>query len=138
MKKSNLSDTKNPEVWVIVFNDRLRWDFWTLFTWHRKHFDHCSAMRYHRGLGGWISVDWSSYGLNIRHMTDTEVTNIFATCSAKNIPMLKYVAKKYNKKPIFGYSCVTCVKHLLGFDSLAITPYQLYCALKKDGAKEIM
>ena len=128
---------KKPAVWIIMFMPREQSDFWTLFTSHRKNFDHCVALRYDAIAGCWFVVDWSSHGLYCEPAKRSDVNKIFAHCIEQNWPCLKFTSKVYYGMPVFGFYCVSAVKHLLGFKSWAVTPYQLYCALKKSGAKEI-
>jgi hypothetical protein len=127
-----------PKIWLIIFMPRDQSDFWTLFTWHRKNFDHCLALHYDPVAGFWIKVEWSSHGLRCEPVLQSDVDLILAKCHSDKWPCLKYCDRVYYHMPVFGYYCVTTIKHLLGFKSWAFTPYQLYCALKKAGAKEIL
>jgi hypothetical protein len=128
----------DQKIWLIVFMPRNQIDMWTLFTWHRKNFDHCLALRYDPVAAVWLHVEWSSHGLYCEPITQTEVDLILARCVMDNWPCLKYHTKVYYHMPIFGYYCVNVIKHLVGLKSWSVTPYQLYCALKKRGATEIL
>jgi len=128
---------KDQHVWVVVFVPRESNDFWTLFTWHRPGFDHCFAIRYDKYCGQWLLNDWSSHGLYSEVLPKNDLDNIIRNCVHGNWSALKYKSQAYNSIPLLAFFCVTAVKHLVGIKTWAVTPYQLHCALKKDGAESI-
>lgn len=129
---------KEEAVWLILFTPAQNFEWWRFLTWHRKNFDHVSAISYNAQIGSWFLVDWSAYGLWCQPVMSTEVDIVLATAMEQGWPVLKMKSRTCHAMPIFGTFCVNAVKHLLGVRSFAITPYQLYCALRKMGAEVIV
>lgn len=128
---------KEPTIWLIMFTPRQSFTLSSLFTWHRKNFDHCCALSYNAYYGCWFLVDWSGTGLWCEPMVKSEVDFLMAAALSNDWKVLKYHQREYDHMPLFGTFCVNAVKHLLGIKSWAITPYQLYKSLKKKGAVDV-
>ncbi len=127
-----------PGQWVIAFFDEGRGWWWDIFT--RKGFRHCMAFRYLSPLNAWVMVDWSSKRLSVEFLPPVAMDACIVGINDAGGLFLEFDSIDAPPKaiPSFPLYCVSVVKHLLGFrDWKVFTPYQLYCALKKRGAKRI-
>jgi hypothetical protein len=129
---------KRGTIWLVVFSPKIKWDVWSLFTLHRKNFDHVTALRYDPVGGFWMMVDWSSFGLVCTALKTSEIDAILTHAHNNEWPVVKYKAKAYASEQVFGYYCVSAIKHLLGIADWAYTPYQLYKALIRNGGERII
>lgn len=123
--------------WMIGFGpckDMAR--FWRLFT--REGFQHCFAMRLDPHTNVWLFFEWSGWGTNVESMGYEEGLNLMAWLSDNGGTMLSVEAtrEKYSAFPKLTW-CVPAIAHLLGIKTAAITPWQLFCALRQKGGRVI-
>jgi hypothetical protein len=89
---------------------------------------------------GFISIDPTAPLIEVHHGSECTVHEAIAKLKAHGHKVL-FVENPIDKNRCIRYvefcSCVTVVKQLLGFHHWAQTPYQLYKALLKAGAKEM-
>ena len=128
---------KTPTAWFVIFTPSTQFEWWNIFTKHRKNFDHVCALQYDRRIASWILVDWSSYGLWVNSLSNDEVDYFLGAAIQNRWPMVKYSQTVYKVPIVIGPYCVSAIKHLMGVNTLAFTPYQLYKDLKKRGAKDV-
>lgn len=130
---------QRPHYWYVLFCPAIRQGFFHHFTKHRKNFEHVSLLRFDRRVRTWIVIDWNSWGLCAQPVTRLDAQLILQRSLENEYPILGYVSRPAKPKRLkFGFSCVESAKHVLGVDTWAVTPYQLYCALKKEGAEDKM
>ena len=127
-----------PPSWYLVFTGDCRAAWWNAFTRHRPGFQHVAAYRFCPVGERWIAVDWHARLLNVETLTEQGVEAIINAACKGDVRVLK-VETGLGKKcliPGFAY-CVTAAKQLVGLRSWwVITPWQLFCALKAQGATE--
>jgi len=102
----------------------------------RDGYQHVYAMRYDPFMDCWILCEWLGIRLHIEVLRGEKVAALFHQASQSG-GMVSYESKYSNgiafnfRLPIY---CVTWAKHLLGLQYCsAVTPYQLFCALRKRG-----
>lgn len=125
--------------WIVIFADRppgnRRW--WHWFTC--KGFAHVCATTYDPLHGLWLFVDWNMYNLEPKVLGEAEADILFSLMY-EGATFLRYTShrpKRATTRSVCLY-CVSMIKHLLGVKSFAVTPYQLFCALKKNGGEVIV
>ncbi len=112
---------------------------WNIFL--KKGFAHCYAMSLQYPFG-YIAIDPNAPFTEVHHGEPEKGTvyDTIAKLKQANHKIL-FVSNPINQNRCIRYiefcSCVTIIKQLLGFHSMAQTPYQLYKALKKIGATEL-
>ena len=123
------------EDWIIGFCDINRpRTFW--FPLLKPGFRHVITLKYDVNKKIWIYLNWGLRGLSVKALDHDEVDRIIAFVHRHNG---KFLAAKSQRSiyqfPLMPCSCVTATRHLLGIKKTYFTPYQLYCALLKLGAK---
>jgi hypothetical protein len=124
--------------WYVFFldTDRSQWKWWHWFC--REGFAHVSALRYDPKSKVWILLDWNSAHLESKVVNRDDVELFFG--------QLYHGASCVRMKPLWRPAgpprsslmyCVTAIKHLMGIDCWAVTPYQLYSTLIRNGAIEV-
>jgi hypothetical protein len=127
-----------PGVWVVAFIDNGPGFWWDVFS--RPGFRHCLAFRYMAEIDAWALVDWGSEGFFIEFLPKRFITGLIAGVKQSGGCFLEIEAKKMPPRmlPSFPLYCVSVMKHLIGLkDWRVFTPYQLYCALLKNGASKM-
>jgi len=126
--------------WTIAFfgdEDGVR-RWWWRFT--KPGFRHCFALRYMVDLNSWALVDWSNRGLNVEFLPKQYVDAIMLAVNDSGGAFLDVDTEEQPARlfPPLTLYCVTAVKELVGLrDWRVITPWQLYCALRKRGAQRM-
>jgi len=111
----------------------------------KKGYKHCGVIGYDVTTKHWIIIEYIFGQLLVETITDQTADAFFRMIRMKNGVVLKGEMKhKRTGFPSFmgswikEHSCVSYVQRLIGYNKWWIfTPYQLYCALKKDGYSEI-
>ena len=128
---------KSIHRWIIFFTDREDRYWFDMFT--RPGFRHCCIAGYVEGLEHWIGFDWGKKGTYMNILSDEDINKIILY-TRKNKGRMLEITKPYtmfNNWSWIPMYCVSVIKSLIGYrNCFVITPYQLYCALKKD-AKEV-
>lgn len=121
--------------WLVVFLDTDNPTRW----WHRfmrPGYRHCLAF----GFDGrsWIQVDCLFNLLDIRSYAEAEMSLVLEALAGYRARIL-VLERTVVSRPLLGLPvyCVSTVKHLLGLRCWALTPWQLYRALEKRGARRI-
>ena len=123
---------------VVGFIDRNDRYWFDLFT--KPGFRHCLIFGYNKKINKWISFDWTKIGTEITILNNDEY--IYVKSEAKKqlgatFIEIKKIQTMYSNWSWIPMYCVSVIKSLIGYKNyFVITPYQLYCALKKD-AKEV-
>lgn len=125
-----------PAEWYIAFYDTRaqegrRW--WHWFT--RPGFGHCCAFGYVRATETWILIDWTAEGLSVQALRGETVDALIVESVSRGVVLAARPCPGGTRSglrlPVLY--CVPMVKHLLGLDSWAVTPWQLFCELKRRG-----
>lgn len=128
-----VSDPRIKE-WFIAFTDRTNTKFW-YDPLIKKGFKHCYAFTYDKSAGVWLIFDPAVDSLVIRALSFKKAERFLRTL--KGIDTVLEV--NIEKEPLFFtrhfQSCVTQIAHLVGVNIVIPTPYHLYCALVKRGAR---
>lgn len=123
-------------MWMVCFSDcgPVWWRFIT-----RRGFRHCFAITKDHRWGVWIVYEWSRHGVDL-YLADTDqIEAILSGIYERGGEVWWMYRRTGTKRLVRGpATCVTAVKHLLGLDSLAVTPWQLRCALRDRGAQRIV
>ena len=121
--------------WVIGFCDIDRpriW--WSPFL--KPGFRHVIALRYDVDKKIWLYLNWGKRGLALSALDHDEVDRIIEFVHRHKGRFLAIKSQKVVYRfPIMPCWCVTATRHLLGIKKTYFTPYQLYCALLKLGAR---
>lgn len=119
--------------WYVAFRNAKNGHNWQ--RWLKKGFQHVYAFGYDSGSKRWIIFDpgWNGITLRAYHSVDfrKRLINIAQTETV-------LLCRTENKKiffPRFALTCSTEIAHLLGINKFALTPYSLFCALRKHGGK---
>lgn len=134
MTESILSKGK----WTIAFFEGGERRWWDIFT--RKGFRHCFAFRYLEPMDAWAMVDWSNEGLFVDFLPKRFIDAAILGVNAAGGAFLEVDAVKPGRRifPLQPMYCVSAMKELVGLRSWrVITPWQLYCALLKQGAQRM-
>ena len=119
--------------WLIYFYEapyHHKYD-WLYFL--KKGFKHCGALGYDPHSKVWTHLEYTHEGVVVEHLTQKEVDFIFNYMY--DFKMLRCpVHKDWQLLRIKDMHCVSWIMSLIGYYRWWIfTPYQLYCALIKDG-----
>ena len=129
------------DVWIVCFihgyrGHRRWWHFWC-----RDGFGHCFAVRHDREAGCWLLFDWSLWKLTVATLNDAQtegLLKVIESCGHALMGQQEVRLRDWPRLRLPIHNCVTGLKHLLGIESTAITPWQLYCALEKRGWKRTL
>jgi hypothetical protein len=126
----------NVEHWLVAFIDTANETRW----WHRfvrPGFRHCLAF----GFDGrcWLQVDCMLNLLDVRSFAEAEMTLVLEILASHHARILAVHRARPVSRPVprFPIYCVSTIKHLLGTRSRALTPWQLYRSLLRQGAVAI-
>lgn len=118
---------------IVVFSETKNRGTWKLFTWWRKGFSHVFVVDYDPDIDVWIKAECASEKMNFQFFKD-DSADLLIGHLAENCTC---VDARGDAKAIYfprWLYCVSFVKHFLGIRKWWIlTPYQLYCELRKDG-----
>jgi hypothetical protein len=130
------------EIWYIGFRPlakpKLLPKPWRWFI--DNQFAHCMAFRYDPVVDGWIFAEWAGTCLHIEVWRGEKMDNLFAWLKQDGALISFEVSVDPDNIVKFRmpFYCVTWVKHLLGIRKCAaVTPKQLFSALKKRGGSVI-
>lgn len=129
-----------PTDWIIAFfgDEAVEKRWWHVFT--KPGFRHCFAFRYLVKADMWVAVDWSNTGLSLGTIPKEAVDIIIIAVNQSGGAFLEILAKPQERRaiPPLPLYCVTAVKELVGLrDWRVVTPWQLYCALLRRGARRM-
>jgi hypothetical protein len=134
------SESARPEdanPWLIGFiNRQLPWR-WRIFT--RAGFRHVFALRHDGANNAWVFTEWCTDRLYVQAVPPATALKLMAW--ARSDGALLAMEPRTAGPPAFPclpLFCVTWVKHLLGLRRcLAVTPFQLFRALLRRGARPV-
>ena len=123
--------------WFVGFSDGKIRRPWKWFT--KPGFCHVWAATYVAELDHWVFVEWMSNRLFMEILAGIQMEALFQHTSENGTLLEIGVSEKPNPRhaPLMPIYCVSWVQHLIGISGIIITPWQLFCALKKHGGKVI-
>lgn len=106
----------------------------------RPGFSHAFVFRYDAVSGQWINCEWCAARLHIEVLPPEIVNATLQYMKESGFAVLAFTVE--NNGPVFlprmPVYCISWIKQLLGVRRCwALTPWQLFCALKKRGAEVI-
>lgn len=122
-------------LWYVVFEDkpeRSTGKFWRLFT--RDNFRHCWLYCRDHYNAGWIAIDSTSGGVQIRTYRDevllehgfNSLHELVLAEGSIILPADCFITDEYIRR-LIPINCVELAKHVLDINKLTIlTPFQLY------------
>lgn len=133
-----MSGLGHVDTWYVSFVELVSGDA-PLPLWRhlcRPLFRHCFALGYCPVARQWVVVDPLSHGLLVMLPSFREVDAIVAGIRLSRGRSLAMKVGDCGRRRRRGpFYCVQVMKYLLGMQSSAITPYQLYRAMLRRGAK---
>lgn len=118
---------------IVVFAETKNLGTWKLFTWWRKGFSHVFVLDYNAELDVWIKAECASERMKFEMYKDEQADILIGDVSSRCTCVDARGSMNNIYFPRWLY-CVSFVKHFLGIKKWWIlTPYQLYCELRKDG-----
>lgn len=123
--------------WIICFKEAKNLGIWRVFTKHRPDFGHVFAVCYDAELNTWYKFEYATQRFTFEWLREVEADYLVADMMF-NCTCLEIDSKK---NPIYlprWLYCVSFIKHIAGINKpWILTPYQLYCELRKSGGKDI-
>lgn len=122
---------------IVCFVESPNYGPWKLFTFWRKGYGHCFIVDYDPKTEVWMKAECASERMNFDVYAGDDV-NVLVGHLVENATCLDargQMTATYFPRWLY---CVSFVKHFLGIKKWWIlTPYQLYCELRKQGHKII-
>jgi|TARA_R110002051_G_scaffold100647_1_gene171028 hypothetical protein len=119
--------------WLVYFyeSDKDRYSDFMYFL--KKGFKHCGAIGYVPDIKRWVHLEWTHEGITHHVLEEQEMANIISFLY--DYKMLRCPVKTNHQLfRIKDFTCVSFIMKLIGFYKWYIlTPYQLFCALQKNG-----
>jgi len=122
---------------IVCFTDSGNFGTWKLFTFWRKGFAHCFVVDYDPDMKVWYKAECASERMSFIMYDDVKADYLIGNLveNAHCLEVREVPKRIYFPRWLY---CVSFVKHLIGMRKWWIlTPYQLYCELRKNGANSI-
>tara|TARA_R110002020_G_scaffold323770_1_gene539609 strand:+ start:22 stop:429 length:408 start_codon:yes stop_codon:yes gene_type:complete len=119
--------------WVTIFFDSPTRHFIKSFT--KKGFTHCIAVAPEEN--GWLYIDTHLTGVHLDYYDDKTIKTMFEVFTKWDAVALQLRSIKERPPDRLSVSILTCstlIARLYGLHGGLVTPYRLYCALKKRNA----
>jgi hypothetical protein len=126
----------NPHLknWYVAFSDaRVQMRFQRFL---KPGFRHVRAFGFDAAAGVWLLFDPGWDGIIIRAFKNP--THLITEAYAAGPVLYCETKTEIVWKPRFIMACTSQVCHLLGVNLFVHTPWNLFCALKKRGASELL
>ncbi len=139
MAKAKEESPQSRAIWYIGFRPIGRPLPWPWRWFIRPDFAHVMAFRFDPRLSEWIFVEWSGMTVFVEVWPGENMDGLFTLLKHEGA-LISYEAESHLSEWKFRmpFYCVSWVKHLLSLRGCAaVTPYQLFCALKKRGGTVI-
>lgn len=140
MAKTKKDEVKPGPIWYIGFRPvsqglPLPWRWFI-----NPNYAHVLAFRYDADIQKWVFVEWGGRVIYVEVWPGEKMDRLFAWLKQDGA-LISYettIHLETQWKFRMPFYCVSWVKHLLGLrNCAAVTPYQLFCALKKRGGTVI-
>lgn len=117
--------------WVTIFFDPPRGNpFYHPLV--KKGFKHCISMA--QVENGWLYAESFNKGIHLDYYDDAIVKKIFRVFLEWDAIALKFRSTETYQYPLSPLTCATFCAKINGLRGTTITPFRLYCALRKRGA----
>tara|TARA_R100001129_G_C5319909_1_gene247353 strand:+ start:942 stop:1349 length:408 start_codon:yes stop_codon:yes gene_type:complete len=124
--------------WVIYFIDRKSQYWFDFFT--KPGFRHCFIYGYDPLTNKWIAFDYALNGVFINILNTKQMLYTHHQILKKHKATAIVIESENKNKRLFNWVpmyCVSAIKYMIGMKNMfVITPYQLFCALKKKISKD--
>ena len=119
--------------WLIYFYENPKEERSPWLHFIKSGFRHCGALGYVQPIKRWVHLEWTHHGVRHILLDDDEMDKIISYMY--DFKMLRCpVRRDWQLFRIKDMNCVSWIMRLIGYHRWYIfTPYQLYCALIKDG-----
>jgi hypothetical protein len=118
--------------WYVAFRTNNSGFRWQRFL--KKGFGHVFAFTFDSGAKRWIMFDPGWDGITLRAYRSIDFRKKLAGWSNNHTVLLCDLQKNKITKPLI-LTCSTEIAHLLGINKFFLTPWGLFCALRKCGGK---
>ena len=131
-----MDERHDPRIksWYVAFRSVSNGHWWQR-RFLKPGFQHAFAFTYDAGAHRWVFFDpgWDGITLRVYHPIDflKKLTKIAPTHTV-------LLCQRSDERIVFPRAFMTCateILHLLGINQLSLTPWQLFCALRKRGGK---
>jgi len=122
------------KTWHVIFGEAQNPVWWQKLL--KPGFRHVSALGYDLKGECWLYFDPGWDGITLRAATTGEADTIIAMAMLDGKMLQFDVQDNIVIKPRLFMTCVSQVLHLIGCNKFIFTPYKLFCALRKLGAKD--
>jgi len=121
--------------WLIYFYEAEDHPYSDWLYFLRKGYKHCGALSYNTKKNAWVHLEFTHAGIRLSFLDKEELEDMLAYL--KNFKVLRCPVKdQWHLLRIKDITCVAFIMRLIGYYKWWIfTPYQLYCALIKEGYK---
>ena len=121
--------------WLVYFYEADEYPYPDWLQFLKKGFKHCGAISYNSKHDSWIHPEYTHAGIRLSHLDKKELEDMLAYL--KQFKVLRCPVKdQWHLIRFKDLTCVAFMMRLIGFYKwYIITPYQLYCALIKQGYK---
>jgi len=121
--------------WLVYFYEADEYPYPEWLQFLKKGFKHCGAISYNSKHDSWIHLEYTHAGIRLSHLDKKELEDMLAYL--KQFKVLRCPVKdQWHLIRFKDLTCVAFMMRLIGFYKwYIITPYQLYCALIKQGYK---
>ncbi len=121
-------------------DDAPKWAWWRIFITKNAKYDHVSSFYYDTEFDVWNLIEWSEFGTFYGVLRPEELDRYVVLILTGGGAILRYKAKDRRKPflfpPIAWSYCISCAKHLANISHPALTPDQLFRALRRGGASD--
>ena len=121
--------------WLVYFYEADEYPYPDWLQFLKKGFKHCGAISYNSKHDSWIHLEYTHAGIRLSHLDKKELEDMLDYL--KQFKVLRCPVKdQWHLIRFKDLTCVAFMMRLIGFYKwYIITPYQLYCALIKQGYK---
>lgn len=121
--------------WLVYFYEADEYPYSDWLQFLKKGFKHCGAISYNSKHDSWIHLEYTHAGIRLSHLDKKELEDMLDYL--KQFKVLRCPVKdQWHLIRFKDLTCVAFMMRLIGFYKwYIITPYQLYCALIKQGYK---
>lgn len=124
-----------PRLWLVFFMEPDGPAWWARAL--RPGFRHVCAVSKFADAGRWVWFHPARTGTSIQVFTDEQFSPVLADLLARAPAVLRVISRaERGNAPALAF-CVGEIKALLGIRSCALTPWQLYWALRDRGAEVV-
>jgi len=123
--------------YIVCFTESPNRGLWKLFTFWRKGFGHVFIVRFDPEYGQWHRIECASERMRF-DVLEGDKADLLVGMLIEQCKCLEVTGSSYPIQLPRWLYCVSFAKHVIGMNKpFVLTPYQLYCELRKRGAESI-